>query len=199
MVSARFQCFSVRDPLTRRHSRYQYSIEAQQRGFLHAHIIVRLWGNPRSAEFVDNATSARMPPADDALRPLVQKFMMHNCKSGAICHGDGDKCKKGYPMPVRATTTFDAHGFPLYKRDAHSTRVVPYNAFLLRYLNCHINVEYCGSQGVVGYIFSYTYKGVSAALKAQVLGARRADEPVNELAEFRKLRTLGAFERRRGV
>ena len=37
--------------------------------------------------------------------------------------------------------------------------VIPYNAFLLKTLNCHINVEYCSSIKSIQYLFKYQYKG----------------------------------------
>ncbi|WVZ94526.1 hypothetical protein U9M48_040407 [Paspalum notatum var. saurae] len=37
--------------------------------------------------------------------------------------------------------------------------VVPYNPFLLRYFNCHINVEVCSSTKAVKYLYKYLYKG----------------------------------------
>ena len=37
--------------------------------------------------------------------------------------------------------------------------VIPYNAFLLKTLSCHINVEYCSSIKSIQYLFNYQYKG----------------------------------------
>ncbi|WVZ76629.1 hypothetical protein U9M48_024586 [Paspalum notatum var. saurae] len=37
--------------------------------------------------------------------------------------------------------------------------VVAYNPFLLRYFNCHINVEVCSSIKAVKYLYKYLYKG----------------------------------------
>ena len=37
--------------------------------------------------------------------------------------------------------------------------VVPYNAFLSRMMDAHINVEIVGSLTVVKYLFKYVYKG----------------------------------------
>ena len=37
--------------------------------------------------------------------------------------------------------------------------VIPYNAFLLKTLNCHINVEYCSSIKSIQYLFKYQHKG----------------------------------------
>jgi hypothetical protein len=48
---------------------------------------------------------------------------------------------------------------------------VPYNPYLLRLFNCHINVEACGSIKAVKYLFKYIYKGHDRASVA----AREAD------------------------
>ena len=37
--------------------------------------------------------------------------------------------------------------------------VVPYNPYLLKKYNCHLNVEYCGTIKSVKYLYKYTYKG----------------------------------------
>jgi hypothetical protein len=37
--------------------------------------------------------------------------------------------------------------------------VVPYNPYLIRTFNCHINVEACSSIKSVKYLFKYIYKG----------------------------------------
>jgi hypothetical protein len=53
---------------------------------------------------------------------------------------------------------------------------MPYNPYLLRLFNCHINVEACGSIKAVKYLFKYIYKGhdhVSVAV-------READKEDNE-------------------
>jgi ATP-dependent DNA helicase PIF1 len=37
--------------------------------------------------------------------------------------------------------------------------VVPYNKYLLKTFNCHINVEICSSVHSVKYLYKYVYKG----------------------------------------
>ncbi|WVZ64734.1 hypothetical protein U9M48_014211 [Paspalum notatum var. saurae] len=61
--------------------------------------------------------------------------------------------------------------YPVYRRreDGHKQKVrgheldnrwvVPYNPFLLRYFNCHINVEVCSNIKAVKYLYKYLYKG----------------------------------------
>ena len=41
----------------------------------------------------------------------------------------------------------------------HNRNVIPYNAFLLKTSNCHINVEYCSSIKSIQYLLKYQYKG----------------------------------------
>lgn len=46
--------------------------------------------------------------------------------------------------------------------------VVPYNPYLLRTFNCHINIEAYGSIKSIKYLFKYIYKGrdrVSVAVR----------------------------------
>jgi hypothetical protein len=53
---------------------------------------------------------------------------------------------------------------------------VPYNPYILRLFNCHINVEACGSIKAVKYLFKYIYKGHDRASVA----VREADKEDNE-------------------
>jgi len=41
--------------------------------------------------------------------------------------------------------------------------VIPYNPYLLRLFNCHINIDACSSIKVVKYLFKYIYKGHDCA------------------------------------
>ncbi|ONM19793.1 Helicase [Zea mays] len=62
--------------------------------------------------------------------------------------------------------------------------VVPYNPYLLRLFNCHINVEACGSIKAIKYLFKYIYKGhdrVSVVMR----NASKADEDVDEIKQYR--------------
>ena len=53
---------------------------------------------------------------------------------------------------------------------------MPYNPYLLRLFNCHINVEACGSIKAVKYLFKYIYKGHDHTSVA----VREADKEDNE-------------------
>lgn len=59
-----------------------------------------------------------------------------------------------------------SHTDAIYRKDKDNKRinrdnrhVVPYNAYLLKKYNCHINVEYVGSIRSVKYLYKYIYKG----------------------------------------
>ncbi|KAL5648095.1 hypothetical protein ACJX0J_042450, partial [Zea mays] len=65
--------------------------------------------------------------------------------------------------------------------------VVPYNPYLLRLFNCHINVEACGSIKAVKYLFKYIYKGHDHASVAMT-DANKADGDVDEIKQYRDAR-----------
>ena len=61
-------------------------------------------------------------------------------------------------------------GYPIYRRrrgpvymkgeqPVDNRDVVPYNPYLTKKYDCHINVEYCASIVAVKYLYLYTYKG----------------------------------------
>ncbi|WVZ97846.1 hypothetical protein U9M48_043355, partial [Paspalum notatum var. saurae] len=65
--------------------------------------------------------------------------------------------------------------------------VIPYNPYLLRLFNCHINVEACGSIKVVKYIFKYIYNGHDRASVAVSKG-NKSNGNVDEIKEYRDAR-----------
>ena len=54
--------------------------------------------------------------------------------------------------------------------------VIPYNAFLLKTLDCHINVEYCSSIESIQYLFKYQYKGNDQATMEIIQQEHNHDE-----------------------
>jgi hypothetical protein len=100
--------------------------------------------------------------------------MMHGpcgtLNSRNVCMQNGS-CKNYYLCPFNAETQQGKDSYPIYhRRDNGQTAhvrgetldnrwVVPYNPYLLRRYNCHINVEICSSIKAVKYLFKYIYKG----------------------------------------
>lgn len=92
---------------------------------------------------------------------------------------DKGKCKKEFPKNFVPETKENVNGYPLYrsrnngntfskvvngvKIDIDNRFIVPYNAFLLRYFQAHINVEICASVHSVKYLHKYVYKGHDCA------------------------------------
>ena len=54
--------------------------------------------------------------------------------------------------------------------------VIPYNAFLLKTLNCHLSVDYCSSIKSIQYLFKYQYKGNGQATMQIIQEEQNHDE-----------------------
>ncbi|GBM09214.1 hypothetical protein AVEN_180997-1 [Araneus ventricosus] len=90
----------------------------------------------------------------------------------APCMKDGE-CSKQFPKAFREETEENVNGYLVYKRRCiESVRVgkryidnrwiVPYNPWLSKKYNAHINVEICASVKSVKYLYKYVYKGHDA-------------------------------------
>lgn len=139
-------------------------------------------------ERVDDLICAELPDpaldADGALRAIIESTMVHGpCGASdptAPCmvpakRGPAKVCNKNFPKAFQEETEMTQDGYPLYRRrnDGRTfTRrkrgrditfdnrwVVPYNPYLTRKYEAHINVELCSSVGAVKYIHKYVYKG----------------------------------------
>ncbi|GBL73409.1 hypothetical protein AVEN_159420-1 [Araneus ventricosus] len=98
---------------------------------------------------------------------------------------DGQCCKS---FPKQLETEENVNGYLIYHRRAtepvqvgkysiDNRWVVPYNPWLLKKFNAHINVEVCASVKSVKYLYKYVYKGHDAAsVKIQKEGALDHDE-----------------------
>ena len=160
---------------------YTYTIEFQKRGLPHCHLLVFLeWPSRETMipSFLDDVISAEIPPlscagfiyySNDALTmwQSQSEFPMY----------DYGKCDKDFPKDFsNETIVEDIDGYPKYccrspqdgggqfmkTRINHTNwcemdnrNVIPYNAFLLKTLNCHTNVEYCSSIKSIQYLFKY--------------------------------------------
>ncbi|XP_044980863.1 uncharacterized protein LOC123448144 [Hordeum vulgare subsp. vulgare] len=127
-------------------------------------------------EQFDRVISAELPDKHKypELYAMVVKHMMHgpcgvlNPKN--VCM-QGGSCKNHYPRPFNMSTIQGKDSYPIYRRRDDGRRaqvrrrtldnrwVVPYNPYLLRRYNCHINVEVCSSIKAVKYLYKYIYKG----------------------------------------
>lgn len=64
--------------------------------------------------------------------------------------------------------------------------VVPYNPYLLRMFNCHINVEVCSSIKAVKYLFKYIYKGHDRACVSITDNTNEVE--IDEIKQYRDAR-----------
>ncbi|XP_073362018.1 uncharacterized protein [Aegilops tauschii subsp. strangulata] len=157
---------------------YVYVVEFQKRGLPHAHFLLIMDSTYKLVvpEQYDRLISAELPDKQKypELHALVVKHMMHG-PCGAlnpknVCMQDNE-CKCRYPHPFNENTSQGKDSYPVYRRrdDGSCAKVrgkmldnrwvVPYNPYLLRMFNCHINVEVCSSIKAVKYLYKYIYKG----------------------------------------
>ncbi|GBN38924.1 hypothetical protein AVEN_120363-1 [Araneus ventricosus] len=98
------------------------------------------------------------------------------------------QCCKSFPKQFKDDAEENVNGYPIYRRRAtepvqvgkysiDNRWVVPYNPWLLKKFNAHINVEVCASVKSDKYIYKYVYKGrYAASVKIQKKGALDHDE-----------------------
>ncbi|CAI9290023.1 unnamed protein product [Lactuca saligna] len=157
---------------------YLYTIEFQKRGLAHCHTLlwVKAADRIKNASDVDMYITAEMPDptTDPTLYQTITSCMIHGpcgpLNPKAQCMKDG-KCSKGYPKPFLHATLFETEGYVRYKRNPNSHHmtlsgqvidngyVVPYNRRLSSRFQAHINVEYCGWNMMIKYLFKYISKG----------------------------------------
>ena len=197
---------------------HAYVIEFQKRGLPHAHILLILTPEDRltSPEDIDNCISAEIP--DEATDPeffqLVTKHMMHGrCDDTSKTHKCTDPqtntCSKRFPKKCTANTAYIPEGgYPEYRRrerapvsdtDSRDNQwVVPYNPWLLKKYQAHINVEACSSVNSVQYLYKYIYKGPTAGHFAfnEVQGEVDSEQaPVDdEIKQYINARWIGSAE-----
>ena len=187
-----------------------YSIEWQKRGLPHVHLLLWLHDKIRPSDF-DKIVSAELPdPQEDPeLFELVKKHMIHGpCGSlDPTCPCMKDRhCTKHFPKSFTEHTITGNDGYPQYRRrspeqggiQARLSRrsmpidnrwVVPYNPYLLRTFQCHLNVEICSSVKGVKYICKYINKGQDMA----VFGVRDQDRN-DEIKCFQAARYISTNE-----
>ena len=160
---------------------YVYVIEFQKRGLPHVHMLLVLSEDDKlnNPDDYDCVVRAEIPDQieEPELYAEVLGHMIHgpcghlNRKSPCMKRGS---CKRGYPKQFSATTIQGNDSYPIYRRrdnDLHiqsdlnenasldNRWVVPFNPWLLKKYDCHINVEVCCSIKSVKYLYKYVYKG----------------------------------------
>ena len=123
----------------------------------------------------------------------------------AQCMENG-RCSKGFPKDFQSQTSVDPDNFyATYRRRSpadggrslmhkgkmvDNSWVIPYNPYLSRRFECHINVECCASVKAAKYLYKYVTKGNDRArVAAEIEG-----EPRNEIQEYQDLRSVGSSE-----
>lgn len=182
---------------------WMYTVEWQKRGLPHSHILIWCAEKIRPAE-IDQVICAELPDqqADPELFRIVSTHMIHgpcghlNIRSPCM---EKNKCTKRYPRDFVRDTCTGVDGYPIYRRRApdfggftatikrngkdfniDNSWVVPYNPFLAKTFNAHINVESCSSVKSIKYICKYINKGEDMA----VVGINDADSPSDEIRQY---------------
>lgn len=154
-----------------------YTIEFQKRGLPHAHFLIILTDQYKLLipQTYDKIVCAELPDCiDQDLYSLVTKHMIHGpcgyLNPTCPCMKTG-QCKFKYPKELSEQTTKGKNSYPIYRGrklktpvqlkgyNIDNSWVVPYNPYLLRKFNCHINVEVYSDIKVVQYIYKYICKG----------------------------------------
>jgi hypothetical protein len=142
---------------------------------------------------------------------MVTKHMMHGpcgmLNPECPCTKDDPSCKDRYSRLFCDSTSQGKDSYPLYRRRDDGRKemirghmldnrcVVPYNPYLVRTFNCHINVEACSNIKSVKYLFKYIYKGhdrTSVAVREN--GKKDANGNVDEITDYREARWVGPPE-----
>ena len=110
-------------------------------------------------------------------------------------------CSKRYPRAFSTETYHGEDGYPVYPRPDNGRTfqrspggfiydnrwVVPYNPYLAKKFDAHINVEVSAGIHCVKYLFEYVYKGPDRT-------PVEVDGPVNEIKRFEDARYLSPAE-----
>ncbi|KAL6894303.1 hypothetical protein ACP4OV_008401 [Aristida adscensionis] len=188
---------------------YVYVVEFQKRGLPHAHFLLIMQNKYKLTcpEQYDLLISAEIPDKKKypELHKMVIKHMMHG-PCGALnrncpCCIGRQSCKNNYPRAYSETTIQGKDSYPIYRRRKNGKKenvrnaqldnawVVPYNPYLLRLFNCHINVEACGSIKAIKYLFKYIYKGHDrASIAVREAGKVDDHENIDEIKQYRDAR-----------
>ena len=148
----------------------------------HVHILLHFANDDKleTAEDIDNLISAEIPDliVNRELYDIIKTCMIHGpcgiLNPNSPCMKDG-VCSKKYPNVFDANTVAIHNGYPRYRRrdnglvvnikgnNVDNRWVVPYNQWLSKKYQAHINVEACMSVKAVKYLYKYIYKGHDCA------------------------------------
>ncbi|CAH1421827.1 unnamed protein product [Lactuca virosa] len=191
-----------------------YTIAFQKRGFPHSHICLFMHADSKrpTVEYIDPIISAEIPNIneDPELYTLVSEFMIHgpcgaenmNCPCMV-----GKQCSKNFPKQFCNHSPVDVNGYPLYMRRNNgyfvekssvkldNRNVVPYNKYLLKRYQTHINVEWCNQGSSIKYLFKYINKGPDrATIVVDINTASDHDDVVDEIKDYYDCRYISACE-----
>ena len=182
-----------------------WTIEYQKRGLPHLHCLLFLKSEHNIADprWIDQIVSAELPDTtldtDGSLTAIIKTCMIHGpcgpSAPNAPCmverkQGEGKVCKRGFPKPFQPETIVEKDGYPKYQRregvqweqvkgmhryNVDHRWIVPYNPYLSRKYDAHINVKVCATVDAAKYIHKYVYKGEDRAT-LQLNDANRMDE-----------------------
>uniref|UniRef100_A0A0N5BF22 ATP-dependent DNA helicase n=1 Tax=Strongyloides papillosus TaxID=174720 RepID=A0A0N5BF22_STREA len=191
-----------------------FSVEFQKRGLPHIHVLIRLNHFEKTAESINKVISAEIPDKnhDPELHDLVVRHMLHHdCptlkEKGPCWSASKNKCIKDFPKAFVPETYIDSKtGKVCYRRTDNTAEkitlknnrvvnnsfVVPYNEFLLKYFDAHINIEIVNQVLAVNYLFKYLVKdGETNKVNVELL---LNDEKKDEISEYQKVRCIGSSD-----
>ena len=209
---------------------FVYSIEYQKRGLPHAHILTWNHPEDKlKPDEIDSAISCEIPNKneDPDLHGKVMSHMIHgpcqHLNPHSPCMVD-NRCSKSFPKDFLQATQQGVDAYPKYRRrkpedggytgkikmkqcgiyieqEVTNQWVVPYNPFLLKEFNSHINVEACSSINAIKYILKYISKGSDMAV-FELQRTQEGENPeertprriIDEIAEFQNARYIGSSE-----
>ncbi|KAH0633393.1 hypothetical protein KY284_036179 [Solanum tuberosum] len=114
------------------------------------------------------------------------------------------QCKFHYPRAFNNKTIQGRDGYPIYRRknDGRTSEVrgmkmnnqwvVPYNLYLLKRYNFHINVEVCSGVKAIKYMYKYIYKGHDKC--AVYIESDEGEKFINEIRSFQDARWVSPPE-----
>jgi hypothetical protein len=171
---------------------------------------------------IDRVIRAEFPlPEDDPdgiLTEVVQTCMIHGpCGadfSTAPCMVNADNgkaCSKRFPKDFNPETIVKEDGYPLYRRRDNGAfftktihgqtvtfdnrHIVPYNPYLSRKFQAHINVEICASVGAIKYIHKYIYKGTDrSTIRISGFSTSQGEAEHDEITRHLQGRYIGPSE-----